>query len=328
MKLRPSVVILGLVFLSAVVQTLPRLLSLVRQSAELAALPYEDRRSRLIAEYYPSLQTIRAATNHQALGLIAFTPLDWDRAFFAAYYLYPQPTRPFLRYEHYRDSPIKDRYPTLVALNLARDPRLRVATYDAIVEESAPPPVIAHRGAALFTADNFIVPVTLSLFGPIPHDYRTEAVLESDAHASVTLTFYPSGATRSYRLMPRSAMRIGDVSMDVFGVKATGWVRVSSTTPVRASFWFVNRGTRHATPIPLMTAAQPLPRQFESSERLWIVNPGDRPVEVFVNDERISIGPHELALRSASERTSITGTGPVIAFTSKKLQSGEVEFAW
>jgi hypothetical protein len=321
-------VILGLVLLSAAAQTLPRLLSLVRQSGELAALTYDERRARLIAEYYPSLQTIRTTTNNGPLGLIAFTPLDWDRAFFAAYYLYPQPTRPFLRYEHYRDSPIKDRYPTLVALNLERDPRLRVATYDAIVEESAPPPVIANTGEALFSGDNFIVPVALSVFGPIPHDYRTEAVLESDGQATVTMTYYPSGATRSHRLMPRSPMRIADVSMDVFGVKGTGWVRVTSTSPIRASFWFVNRGTRHATPIPLMTAAQLLPRQLDASERLWVVNPGERPVEVFVNNERINLGPHGLHIQSASQSSSISGTAPVIAFTSKKLQSGEVEFAW
>jgi hypothetical protein len=327
-KSRVSSVILAAVFVSAAISTAPRLSQLVQQSLELAPLDYEERRTRLIAEYYPSLQTIRAATNNQPLALIAFTPLDWDRAFFAAYYLYPQPTRPFLHYEHYRDSPVKSRYPRLVALNLHRDPRLRLATYDEIVEESAPPPVISQSGAALHTGARFIVPLTLSLYGPIPHDYRTEAVLATDVPATVTMTFNPRGAVRTRDLLPGQPLRIGDVAMEVFGVKGTGWVSVSATAPIRASFWFVNRGTRYAAPIPLMSEGQRLPRRFEGGERLWIINPAEKAVSVTVNNRPVTLAPHGIHIDAAAASTTAMGSEPVIVFTSQKLPSGEVEFRW
>ena len=328
MKPRLSGVVLAAVFVSAALHTSPRLWSLVRQSFDLASLDYESRRSRLVAEYYPSLSTIRAATHNQPLGLIAFTPLDWDRAFFAAYYLYPQPAKPFLRYEHYRDSPVKDRYPALIALNLHRDPRLRLATYDEIVEESAPPPVMAPFGEALTAGSSFIVPVTLSLFGPIPHDYRTEAVLTADEATSVAMTFHPSGSRRTYEMGPGSTLRFGDVAMDVFGMKSTGWVSVTANRPIRASFWFVNRGTRHATPIPLFTGPARLPKRLEGGERLWVVNPADVTVTVTINGRPVAIAPRAVHIEAAEPSTNATGSEAVIVFTSQKLPSGAVEFVW
>jgi hypothetical protein len=232
----------------------------LRRAIELAPMDVEERRARMMGDFYTSLCAI-PRDRSAAILLLGRDALD--RGVFVNYYLYSTPARLY-----------QDRLPTHAAASVV------AVGSDGPVRRTVvahPPPPEAPR--------RFRGPFAASVFG---HDsYAIEAVIEGDT--PVTLTLMPFGVKKT--VAPPYAF--SDVVQEMLGRRGTGWLRVESAGRVRASFWLVARADARATPLPLLTGEPPL-RQVVRGARLFLVNPSDRPVTVHVNGHAESLAPHEI----------------------------------
>ena len=287
-------------FLGAALFSLPGAIRLARRVIELAPLPYEQRRARELGEFYTSLRAIEKTLPPGDVNVTLIGPNAIDRAIFINYYLYPRvshlyastPGRPLLATE--ATGPVRR--------TIVKEPR---ASPDA------------HR--------EFIVPIVTAL--EAGDGYATEAVIEAERETRVTFTLMPSGATKTVAV--RGRLVFNDLVHEAFGVMTTGWLRVRADEPVRAAFWFVNRGRAVAAEVPLLSepiAELPAPQPIAGGEKLWVLNPGAAAVTVRINGREEIIEGGALRQFGAQPRNDVQG--PVIAFTSAKMPDGNTRFAW
>ncbi|HKO54452.1 MAG TPA: hypothetical protein VJ276_01160 [Thermoanaerobaculia bacterium] len=313
-------IVLAILLASAVVPTLPRLLTEVRYAHELRALTPEQRRERMMGAFYVSTRRLdRDLPGEEPLALIIRQPSDLDSAIFFNYYVYPRRTRVYRTLGEYA----MDRSPSRPRTIIAIGGDARRTSYEELRAERITDSV-ALAALPAEARQSFLIPMAVSLDGPPPDTYTTEATLFADREARVTITFYPSRATSELTLRAGETRRIRDLVYEQFRRMDAGWAEVRATAPIRASFFFVNRGAGVFAPLPPFTPA----RRFtlEGGGKLWLVNPSDRQVVARVNGEARPLAPRVLISMPAAR--SVEADAPIYAFLSERQPDGNTRFVW
>jgi len=324
--------VVGILFAAALWTSLPRMTRLALDAAKFARLAPEERMERVFGSYYTSILRIRSQLRaDEPVGLSArLVERDINGVVFANYYLYPHPTRYYGSLDEYRSTVISDpsQPKRIVRMDLSRTPEARLMTYlDIRREEMSETRVVRDPKPGAGAFRECIVPIVLAIDGQPGNAWVTEGVIVSEVDAAVTMTFFPGGESKTIALRARQPLFLGDVVYAVASRLDVGWLRLTATAPVRAGFWYVNRGLAHAVSLPLVEAMPPLPQRVAGGERLWVLNPADRAVEVVVNGERHAIDAHALAVLASAEHNEVAGEGPVLAFSARKENGREI-FQW
>jgi hypothetical protein len=319
----------ALLFLSLAATTLPRLVVLVDTARTLLPLPYEARRERQMGPWYASVETLRREQpRHEPVALIA-APRDVDSAVFANYYLYPIPTRLFVGRNGYRNAANDPGLPkTIVAVTADRVAR---TAYDVLRDRDlragqrvVATPELSEPSTA------FVIPIAASLDGPSPETFVTEATLVNTSRqpAFVRATFYPKGTVRTMTIAPGATAAYYDFVHQLFNVMDLGWMRVDSTAPLRAAFYFANRGRGDATLLPDASQGATLvfPFQLHRDSKLFILNPYSKPTIATVDDEAIPLMPGALMVRPIASIPRLGGDA--YAFVSTRELNGKTDFFW
>jgi hypothetical protein len=319
----------ALLFLSLAATTLPRLIALVNNARTLLPLRYDARRERQMGPWYTSIETLRRELpRNEPVALIA-PPRDVDSAVFANYYLYPIRTRLYVGRNNYRNAtPDPTRPKTIVAVSGERAER---TTYDVLRDHDLR---AGHRVVAAPKLSEplttFILPIAASLDGPAPETFVIEATIVNPnrAPADVRVSFWPKGMARTMTIAPGATASYYDLVHQLFGVMDRGWMRLDSSQPVRAAFYFANRGRGDATLLPNVTgaataiAAAPLHRDT----KLFVLNSNDTRATAVIGQESIPLDPH--AFVSWPITTTPRVSGNVYAFVTTRELNGRTDFLW
>ncbi len=330
MRLRHAVI--GVLLAAALWTSLPRMTRLVADTFRFLPLSYEQRRERVLGPFYTSIRRIRSQLRaDEAVGLSTrVVEDDISGAVFANYYLYPRTARLYASLDAYRITVLSDpaQPKKLVRIDTARSPEARLLSYlDVRHEEVSESRIVRDPRPGAEESREFIVPIALAIDGQPGNAWLTEGVIASTADATATLTFLPSGETKSFAGRAGEPLILGDAVYTIASRLDVGWIRVTATSPVRARFWFVNRGLRHAVPLPLFDRLPPRPQHVGGGEKLWILNPSDRAVNVVVNGERHVIEAHALTAVASAAENEIAAEEPVLAFSADKVD-GRERFHW
>lgn len=319
----------ALLFLSLAATTLPRLVALVNNARALLPLRYETRRERQMGPWYVSVNVLRREQPaNERIALVA-APRDVESAVFANYYLYPLRTRLFVGRNSYRNAANDPTLPkTIVAVTADRVAR---TTYDALRDRDlrAGQRVVAtpQLSEPLTT---FILPIAASLDGPAPETFVIEATIANPnpAPAELRVTFWPKGMVRTMTIAPGATIAYYDFVHQLFGVLDRGWMRIDSSQPLRAAFYFANRGHGDATLLPNVTgaatgiAAGPVYRDT----KLFVLNPDDTPVTAVVAGNPIPFDPHGFISWPITNVPAVSGN--VYAYVATRQLNGRTDFLW
>ncbi|MEA2163813.1 MAG: hypothetical protein QOK37_1940 [Thermoanaerobaculia bacterium] len=328
-----------LLLLSLAVSTLPRLLLLAREAVDLLPLAYEARRERQMGPWYTSIQSLRSSLpKKESVALIA-APRDTEAGVFANYYLYPIRTRLFSGRNAFRNAaPDPTRPNAIVAVTAGH---AVVTTYDALRDRDL------RSGQRVVTAPklsepllSFVLPIAASIEGPAPETFVIEATL-TDARTNLTapdgsaphpnkilVTLWPENDSREVQLAPGETVTYYDLVHQLFGAMESGWIRIDSSHPLRAAFYFVNRGRGDAT---LLPNAQGVATQITAAplfrdSKLFLLNTGEAPVMTTVGAESIPILPHAIVSKPITSIPSVHGN--VYAFITTRELNGKTDFLW
>ena len=325
---------IALLFASVLIPTLPRLARLVRQANELRPLSRTARRERLFGDFYRSAMRVDAAipkSERLAIVLGADFGGDLDTALFFNYFVYPRRTRIFSSLADYRANIRDPQLPKrIVHIDTLRSPEARIMSYEAIrAEEMIGRPVVRDVALSGAGVGSFFVPIAVSLDGPPPDSYTTEAILEADRDTVVVLSFHPMQLRKEIPLKAGERRSFHDVVYECFGRMDAGWLEVESRgAPVRAAFWFVNRGANAAAPLPLLDAPMKPPLVLKGKGKVWLLNATAGDVEATVNGTPQHLGPRALISLPAAAENRIEASGPLYAFLSDYQPGGETRFVW
>ena len=313
---------LAAIFLSVAIPTFPRLIVIARHAVELAALSRDERRERVLGDFYRAETKIQSqASPAEPLAIIARGYGELADALFLNSDLYPHPTRIFPFRGAYAAADPMTRPKLLVSVR----GRPHLASYAEIRDEDL------HEGRVvrdvrlpLAARREFIIPIVSSLDGAPPAAYAVEGAIAAENEAHVVLTLQPAGVSRE--LTVRGELSFYDLVYQCFGRMDLGWVRVTSDEPIRAAFWFVNRTPPTAEPIRLVAGPLARPMRFPAvpNSRLWLINVSDAPVVAQVDARRGVVPPR--ALISTDPGTIVRG--PLYAFLSREEGNRRTRFIW
>jgi hypothetical protein len=319
----------ALLFVSLAASTLPRLIAIVNNARTLLPLPYEARRERQMGAWYASIEKLRAELPKKEQVALIAPPRDLDAAVFANYYLYPIRTRIFAGRNAYRNAaPDRTRPAVIVAVNAVHAERTE---YDILRDHDLAAGrriVAAPQLSAPATA--FVLPLAASLDSQSPDTFLIEATLVnlSDSPAAVRVTFWPKGLERTVVIAPRSTNTYYDLVYQLFGILNRGWMRVDSSQPLRAAFYFTNRGRGDATLLPnAITAATSIAHApLHRDAKLFVLNAKETRATVILNGESISLDPHAFISRPIESLPAMSGD--VYAFVTTRELNGRTDFLW
>jgi hypothetical protein len=318
----------ALLFLSLAATTLPRLVALVNNARALLPLRYNARREKQMGQWYSSVKALRRElTPREPVALVA-APRDVESAVFANYYLYPIRTRLFVGRNSYRNAANDPALPkTIVAVSAARVAR---TTYPDLRDRDlrAGRRVVAAPQLSE-PSTTFILPIAASLDGPAPETFVIEATIvnPNPIPAEVKVTFWPKGMVRTMTIAP-GATAYYDFMHQLFGIMDRGWMQVDSSQPLRAAFYFANRGHGDATLLPNPTgpvtgiAAGPIYRDT----KLFVLNPNDRPVTAMVAGNATVLDSHAFVSWPITAVPRVSGD--VYAFVATREMNGRTDFLW
>jgi hypothetical protein len=334
-------VVCALLLLSLAATTLPRLVARTRDALTLLPLSYESRRGRQMGAWYASIESLRRTLPKKEPVALVLGIRDTEAAIFANYYLYPIRTRLFAGRNDYRNAaPDPTRPKTIIAVTSERVER---TSYETLRDRELQ---AGHREVAApqlsEPATSFVLPIAASLDGAAPETFVIEATLADQNGPAlssallerlprsneVRITFWPKGETRTLRMEAGETVSYYDLVYQLFGVMASGWVRIDSTLPLRAAFYFVNRGRAGATRLPNVQhfatyiPAQPLHRDA----KLFLLNFSDSIAVTTVGVETIPIMPHAIVTKSINTIPAVSGN--VYAFVTTRELNGKTDFYW
>jgi hypothetical protein len=321
----------ALLFLSLAATTLPRLVAIVDTARTLMPLPYEARRERQMGTWYASVERLRRELPaNEPIALVA-SPHDIDAAVFANYYLYPIRARLFVGRNNYRNAtPDPTRPKTIVAVSGARVER---TTYEILRDRDlrAGHRVVStpHFSEPLTT---FILPIATSQDGPTPETFVIEATIvnSSPQRSLVDVSFLPKKDVRHFTIEPGASVSYYDFVYQLFGITGTGWMSINSTAPIRAAFYFVNRGRGDATLLPtdMHSASEaniPTGPLYRDS-KLFLIYPYLTPTVVTVNGDTFFMSYGDLVIRPIRSVPAVSGD--VLAFVTTRELNGRTDFLW
>jgi len=319
----------ALLFASLAASTLPRLVAIVNNARTLLPLTYEARRERQMGAWYASIEKLRAELpKKEQIALIA-PPRELDSAVFANYYLYPIRTRLFAGRNAYRNAaPDTTRPAILVAVTGVRVERTEYTTLRDRDLRAGSRVVQSPQLSA--PATTFTLPLAASLDGPAPDTFLVEATLANPNAAPVTVrvTFWPKGLVRTITIPAHTTAAYYDFVFQLFGILNSGWMRVESSQPLRAAFYFTNRGRGDATLLPntAMEATRIAAGALHRDSKLVVVNAKETRATVVVNGESILLDPHAFISKPIASLPVVTGD--VFAFVTTRELNGRTDFLW
>ena len=328
MAVRRTAVIGGLLILSSIPGWMP-MLRLTRAAVALARRPYAERRAEINGPFWSSIAEVRRRMpGSGTVPVILRRGRDFDRALFLGYYLYPRVARYYVSLDHYRAAAPAPPETPLAYLDVRRVDAVRVMTYPEIRAEQAAEEPFTPPAMSPGALRDAILPFAVSFDGTPPDSYVTQAAFLAESDGTLTLTLEPDGRAFVVPLHAGKLFVSRDLVWDAYHVQRSGWIRIASTVPVRAGAALVNRGRHRRTPIPIYTAAPPLPRKIAGGEKLWLLNASMQAAEVTVNGTAVPLNAYELRSLPAAAENTISGNASVLAFTSQKLADGNTRFAW
>ena len=261
------------------------------------------------------------------LALVARSQTDIEAAVLLNYYLYPRRTKLYTDPSQYRGDANAPK--TIARVDAARG--IRLLTYpelrsDWIGNEY----VTAKLEPSSAPGAEFLVPLVASVDGAGVDSFTTEAVIENPSERPVTvrLQFFPARTIETVQLGPGERRTWNDLLYQLFDLSERGWLRLQADAPVRAGFWFVNRGrkqsVRLAFPPPVAEATFDAP----SGSRLWFVNPHDRKLTVRVNGQATTVDPLAWGSVTAAGATAVVPEQPIVIFLSSTDAEGKTTFRW
>lgn len=316
------------VMLSLAWTTAPDLTRQTRRAVELRPLSADERRARVIGPLYSSVRKIVDSTR-EPLAIVTTTRADLDAALFFAYYAFPRVVRIYGSIDTYRMDPKKPG--TTVHIDLARSPEARIVPYEqiraAVIGSNH---IVYAPSAADDTSTSFIVPIVSSGDGPAPDLYTTEAAIANDgaAPARLDVTIHPSGRRATIELGPRERRTWTDFVWQTFRSMEVGWLEVRSDHPVRARFWFVNRGRRDADVLRPATWFRSASLNVPVRGRLWVLNPHDRPLRVRLNEGEHTLPPRALIPLEWVGGADASADAEWYAFVTWRDAEGNTHFEW
>ena len=260
------------------------------------------------------------------LALLAKTQTDIEAAVLLNYYLYPRKTRLYTDPSQYHGDANAPK--TIARIDTARG--IRLMTYAELRNEWIGNDYVTAKVEPAASAAQLLVPLVASVDGAGVDSFTTEAVIEnpSDQPVTVRLQFYPARATETVQLGPRQRRTWNDLLYQLFDVSDRGWLRLESDTPVRAGFWFVNRGRKQSAalsfPPPVSRATFDAPQE----SRLWFVNPHDRKLAVKVNGQSTTVEALAWGSVTAAGPTVVEPEQPIVIFLSSTDSEGKTTFRW
>jgi hypothetical protein len=319
----------ALLFLSLAASTSPRLIGLVNDAITLYPMRYEARREHQMGEWYTSIETLRRELpRHELIALIS-SPQDRDSAVFANYYLYPIRTRSVGTRSDYRSTAADPTQPkTLVAVGASRAERV---AYDVLRNRDLRSGRRVVRQPQLSApASSFVLPLVASLDGAAPATFVTEATITNpnSLPAEVRAVFWPKGMVRTITIPPGATVEYYDFLHQVFDTLDRGWLRLDSSQPLQAAFYFANRGGGDSTLLPnATTTATYIPAaQLYRDSKLFLVNASDGRATAVVDSESIPIDPHAFIVRPTTTIPVVEGN--VFAFVTTRELNGRTDFYW
>jgi hypothetical protein len=319
----------AVLFVSLAASTLPRLVAIVNNARSMLPLSYEARRERQMGAWYASVETLRRELpKKERIALIA-PPRDLDAAVFASYYLYPIRTRIYAGRNAYRNAtPDPTRPKMIVAVNATRAERTEYTTLRDRDLRGGHRVVSTPQLSAPATA--FVLPVAASLDGPSPDTFVIEATLANPnaVAAEVRVAFWPKGLVRIIAIPPRATVAYYDFAYQLFGNLDVGFMRIESSQPLRAAFYFANRGRGDATLLPnaITSAAAIAPSPLYRDTKLFVINPKEARSSVILNGESIPLDPHAFVVRPIDSLPVVSGD--VYAFVTTRELNGRTDFLW
>lgn len=319
----------ALLFVSLASSTLPRLIALVNNARTLLPLPYEARRERQMGAWYASIEKLRRELPpNEPVALIA-ARRDIDSAAFANYYLFPRHTKLFIGRNSYRNAAYDPTKPKTIALVTGN--HVERTTYDVLRDRElrAGKRVVAAPQLSE-PSTRFVLPIAASLEGPPPGTFVIEATLINtrSSPAEVHMTFWPKGIARTTTIAPGATAAYYDLVYQLFGILDVGWMQIDSSEPLRAAFYFANRGRGDATRMPnaAADATRIAPAPLYRDTKLFVINPKETRATAVVNGESIPLDPH--AFFSRPIETLPTVSGNVYAFVTTRELNGRTDFLW
>lgn len=326
--MRRAAVIALLLILSSIPGWMP-LLRLTREAFALARRPYAERRAAINGPFWSSIAEVRRRMpGDGVVPVILRRGHDFDRVLFLGDYLYPRITRYYVSLDHYRAAAPAPPETPLAYVDVERLDAVRVMTYPEIRAEQEADEPFAPPALASAPAREAILPFAVSFDGRPPDSYVTQAAFLAEQDGTLTLTLEPDGRAWIVPLHAGKILTSRDLIWDAYRVQMSGWIRISSTVPLRAGAALVNRGRRRSTPLPIYTAPPPLPRTFAGGEKLWLLNASMQAAEVTVNGAPVALKAYELRSLPAAAQNVVDGHAAVLPFTSQKLDDGNTRFVW
>lgn len=324
--------VLPLLLVTALWTSFPRMIELVRQSVTLLPLAYSARRDRVLGSFYPAIRRIRAEVGEdEGIGLsVRELNRDINAAIFANYYLYPRRTRLYATLDDYRTTIYSDPAQPVrfVRIDTRRTEEPRLMSYLQIrAEEVEDEPLVHDAKAGAARVSDFVVPMVLAVDGQPGNAWVTQAVFFAEVDTGATLTLYPSGETKTIALRAHQPLLLRDVVYGITSRLDSGWLHVKTTAPVRASFWFVNRGRRHAVRMPLLEALASAPQHVAGGEKLFVLNESADAANAMINGERRTISPHGFLALPSARTNVVEADHPFLAFSVSRERQREF-FNW
>jgi len=338
-------VVCALLFLSLAATTLPWLVARTREALTLLPMPYESRRERQMGAWYSSVRSLRKTLPKKEPVALVLGIRDTEAAIFANYYLYPIRTRLFAGRNDYRDAaPDPTRPKTIVAVT---SEKVEKTPYEVLRDRDLR---TGHRVVAApelsDPATSFVLPIAASLDGAAPETFVIEATLLNQSVAQngpalhhalmerlprtneVRITFWPKGESRTLRIGAGDTVSYYDLVYQLFGVMESGWIQVESRLPLRAAFYFVNRGRADATRLPnVQRFATRIPQApLHRDAKLFLLNWGNSIAVTKVGNETIPIMPHAIVTKPISAIPAVSGN--VYAFVTTRELNARTDFYW
>jgi hypothetical protein len=318
------------VFVSLAWTTAPGLIEGSRRAFELRGRSPDERRAAVIGPFYTSVRDILQKSGpNEPLAVVTDSGPDLDAALFFAFYAYPRLVRIYGTLDSYRMDPKRPK--TTVRIDLSRTAEARLLPYEEIrAEWIASKPIVYAPSAGSDDLRELVLPLVTSGEGPAPDVYTTEAAMENagPVPARVTFTIHPSERSAAIELKPGQRRTWTDFVWETFGTMEVGWLEMKSDQPVRARFWFVNRGRRDAD---VMQPARWFRRavfNVPAGGRLWVVNPHDRELPVRLNEGRHKLPPRAVIPLEWVGRAELFADDDWYAFVTWRDAELNTRFQW
>lgn len=325
----------AILFASCAWTTLPQLVEIVRSAAGLTGKTLHQRRTEIFKQSYLFARVLR--DSNVPVEPVALVPVDArpenvDLTVFCNYYLFPRESRLAYGYAGYRTLPALPR--TVVRIDASAPEQYKLTSFDGLRDEFLRKGPVTWRLplTAIETRGSFVVPLVGSVDGPAPQTFVTEAAFHNPGGdpVAVRLDLYPHGKSKELALTAGQTIRAYDLVAEHFGARGLGWLRVTTSAPINARFWLVNRGPDVASLVPSVTDPTSIHASIDAhpGSKLWLLNASDTDAQIVVSGQTHWVPARAIESRNVDGPVTVRSTAAVFPFASRLERNGQTTFVW